>query len=286
MNNKKTIMTIDHYIQILKNKQKLSLAIFIVITLVIVTNILLDFTFTVYQNSVFYISESLLFSSYWLLFFPMPFLFIKLVRKTKNLSFRLIFLGSVISFHMLIYPALIWIISGFFYEHTFDYWQTLNYGLSAYFIKTVVIYGFSFLVFELLKNNTQSIDKDVDKKVAKSILTSLLVTDSNNIKVSLKVNDIFYFSANSPYINIHHSEKKYLHSETLRSLEEQLDESQFVRIHKSCIVNLNKIRTVQSRQNGDHDITLSDNTVLRVSRNYARKFKASLSEKQHQLTAI
>lgn len=191
-----------------------------------------------------------------------------------------------IAFHLFLYPALVWIISKIFYNHTFDYWQTFNFGLSAYFIKTIIIYGFSLVAFTLLnkKIQAQQTEKEVEEKTEKqNFISSILISDNNNKKLLLQANDILYFSANSPYISIYHSSKKHLHTETLKSLETQLDDKQFIRIHKSHIVNIKKIVSIQSRQNGDYDIILSDSTILRVSRNYAKDFKSKFSE-QHQLT--
>ena len=63
---------------------------------------------------------------------------------------------------------------------------------------------------------------------------------------------------------------------TLKSLSEKLDNRLFVRIHKSEIVNLSKVQSYQSRQNGDYDVTISDSSVLRISRNFAKDFKTKL----------
>lgn len=140
------------------------------------------------------------------------------------------------------------------------------------------------MALSLLNKNLQSsqIEKEPGVKAdIKSSISSILISDNNFKKILLQVDDILYFSANSPYVNINHSSKKYLHTETLKSLEAQLDNKQFIRIHKSFIVNLSKITSIRSRQNGDYDITLSDNTVLRVSRNYAKDFKSGFSEIHH-----
>ncbi|MBS1759834.1 MAG: LytTR family transcriptional regulator [Bacteroidetes bacterium] len=258
----------------------------ICIVLFITANVILDFLFTVFHNSSFYISESLLFSSYWLVYLPLLPFILKLTNQIERLELKTLVLILVIVFHVFSYPVLVWIISKIFYPHTFEYWQTFNFGLSEYFIKTVLIYGFSFTAFTLFnkKSKIAQTDKQIEEKKDKKIfISSILITDSNNKKSLLQVNEIYYFSANSPYITIHHTLKKYLHTETLKSLEVQLDDKQFVRIHKSHIVNLHKISTIQSRQNGDYDITISDNTILRVSRNYAKNFKSKF-EQLTQLT--
>lgn len=211
---------------------------------------------------------------------------LKTIKVVDRVDIKLLSLSLATTFHLFSYPALVWIISNIFYTHTFDYWQTFNFGLSAYFIKTVIIYGFSFVAFTLLykKNQAQEIEKEFQERIEKQdFLSTLLISDSNYKKILLQVRDILYFSANTPYISIYHSSKMYLHTETLKSLEMQLDNKLFIRIHKSFIVNLSKITSIQSRQNGDYDITLSDNTILRVSRNYAKSFKPRFSD-FHQLT--
>ncbi len=279
-------MTIQQAHQIFQNKQKLNFIITVCIVLFIFANVLLDFLFTLFQNSSFYISESLLFGSYWLLFLPLLSFVLKITEEIRRLELKLLLISSVIACHLFSYPALVWIISKIFYSHTFDYWQTFNFGLTAYFIKTVIIYGFSFMVFMPFIKNVQlsRIEEEVEEETERQdFISSILVSDNNNKKLLLQVDDILYFSANSPYISIYHSSKKYLHTETLKSLEMQLDDKKFIRIHKSHIVNLHKISSIQSRQNGDYDITLSDSTLLRVSRNYAKDFKSKFSA-QHQLT--
>lgn len=266
---------------IFQNRQKRNSIFAISLVLFIAVNVALDYLATLFKNSVFYISESLLFSSYWILFFPLLALFLKLIKKTEKTTFKLLFIGLAIVIHLFLYPALVWILSKGFYSHTFSYWQTFNFGLSAYFIKTVIIYGFLFIVFAFSNQKNQVLQL-VEENKTKSYINSILISDGTKKSV-IVINDIFYFSANSPYVDIYHVSKKYLHTETLKSLEAQLDTTLFVRIHKSHIVNISKISSVQSRHNGDYDITLTNGIILRMSRNYVKNFKFQFSE-QHQLT--
>ncbi|WP_373495805.1 LytTR family DNA-binding domain-containing protein [Aquiflexum sp.] len=91
--------------------------------------------------------------------------------------------------------------------------------------------------------------------------------------MSIYTNEILFISSNPPYINIHLTAKKYIHKETLKSVSGKLDHEIFVRIHKSTIVNINKVYSYRSRLNGDYDLTLADGTELRLSRNYSSVFK-------------
>ncbi len=95
---------------------------------------------------------------------------------------------------------------------------------------------------------------------------------TNNIPVA--VNDIMYITASTPYIVLHLESKQHLHSETLKSIQEQLDKSRFIRVHKSTIVNIDKVTSYKSRSNGDYDLTLQNGATTRLSRNFASGFKA------------
>jgi two-component system response regulator LytT len=189
-------------------RSKLTIALLFGILLLLAANVLLDYLYTLFRNSSFYISESLLFSSYWLLFLPFLPLVLRIVNETNRMEIKWLAVGAAIGVHTFLYPALVWIISRTFYGYTFDYWQTFNYGMSAYFIKTVIIYGFSMVSLTIWANKSRvrmAGATEVDRK--KEFIRTILVADHNNKKLLLQVDDILYFSANSPYVGIYHSEK-------------------------------------------------------------------------------
>lgn len=200
------------------------------------------------------------------------------MKKIKSLGLRLLLLGSIILIHLLVYPSLVWILSKTLYNHTFPYWQTFNFGLNTYFIKTLLIYIFAFFVVAVYtKKSFVVTEKPI---TTEDFLQFITVSGPHHKKVTLSLSEISCFSAASPYIVIHHQSKKYLQTATLKSLEKQLNPTQFVRIHKSHMVNLLKVTSHQSRQNGDYDLILADGIVLRLSRTYVKNFKLRL----HQLS--
>nr|WP_305051344.1 hypothetical protein [Elizabethkingia bruuniana] len=138
---------------ILQSKQKYIFAFCLI--LFIAANIILDYLFTIFQNSSFYFSESLLFSSYWVIYILLLPLFFKLVGQLKKITSKLLLTNSAIVLHLIIYPALVWALSEVFYNHTFPYWQTFNFAISAYFIKTVIIYGFLLVIITIYGQKLQ-----------------------------------------------------------------------------------------------------------------------------------
>lgn len=247
--------------------------------------IVLDLFFSATQNTSFYLAESLLFSTFWLLFLPLFTFQLKLIGRSKKTGNYILITSVVTVLHLLIYPIMVWILSMAFYNHTFSYGQTFNFGLNEYFIKCLIIYSFATVVIGIYKQKIiePAIMLKEDNSVKQPFITTLIVSNADNKKTVIETNDILYFSANSPYINIHHLSKKYLHKQTIRYLEAQLNDKEFIRIHKSSIVNVNKVKSYQSRLNGDYDVTLSDDTRLRLSRNYVPAFRSAM-EGRHRLT--
>ncbi|WP_207430861.1 LytR/AlgR family response regulator transcription factor [Sabulibacter ruber] len=96
-------------------------------------------------------------------------------------------------------------------------------------------------------------------------LQRILVKEAQG-QVVLKVSDIDWLQAEDYYVAIHLGRKKYLHREPLQQLETQLDPRQFVRIHRSTIVNIDRIQSLQTYFNQEAVAVLQDGTQLKVSR--------------------
>lgn len=161
-------MTIQHTYQIFQNKRRLNFVIIFCIVLFIFANIVLDFLFTLFRNSSFYISEALLFTaSFWILFLPLLLVFTKFMESNRSIRLNLAFISSVIIMHQFAYPALVWILSEIFYYHTFSYWQTFSFSLSNYFIITAIIYlvTFAFFFKGKLRKNLQQLKLKQKKKI-------------------------------------------------------------------------------------------------------------------------
>jgi two-component system LytT family response regulator len=78
--------------------------------------------------------------------------------------------------------------------------------------------------------------------------------------------EIDWIEAQDYYVEIHAGAIAHLHRETLRELEARLDPQRFVRIHRSAIVRIDRIRELRSLPSGDAEVVLRDGTELRVSR--------------------
>lgn len=239
------------------------------------------------KHSAFYFSEALLFSSFWWIFVPLSFGQYVVLKHTSPLPVgplvTVILLPLAI--HLLGFPAVVWVLSNSFYYHTYDWLQTFRYTLSEHVYWLVLFYAGPVLIFQFLATRGKSEEKGFGPDKARrssQCIDTILVSDGNK-RLAIPISEILFLAANSPYINIHVRGGKYVHHETLKSISAKLDPDQFVRVHKSTIVNIKMVDSYATRLNGDYDLTLKNNAKLRVSRNFAGAFK-SLFGQSHRLT--
>jgi two-component system, LytTR family, response regulator len=92
---------------------------------------------------------------------------------------------------------------------------------------------------------------------------------------------IMWVEADGDYIRIHSRTQTYQTQETLQSFEQRLRDTHFARIHRSVIVNLNKIKELHPHLNGEYFILLHDGTKLKLSRSYKSKLHGFLDHPPH-----
>ncbi|HKP74074.1 MAG TPA: LytTR family DNA-binding domain-containing protein, partial [Longimicrobiaceae bacterium] len=80
------------------------------------------------------------------------------------------------------------------------------------------------------------------------------------------VEEIEYVTASGPYAELHTAERGFVIRERMQALEERLDPSRFLRIHRSVIVRLDRIDTLLRGGGGDYAVRLKSGVKLRVSR--------------------
>lgn len=84
----------------------------------------------------------------------------------------------------------------------------------------------------------------------------------------IPVAEIDWIRADDNYVRIHVGGNTYLHRETLRHLHESLDPNHFLRIHRSIVVNMDRIREVHALFQGHAEVVLHDGTRLDLSRRF------------------
>ncbi len=94
----------------------------------------------------------------------------------------------------------------------------------------------------------------------------------------LKTSEIDWIEASGNYVRFHVGRESYLLRETMNAIEEKLDPDRFLRIHRSTMVNIERIKEMQPWFSGDHVVVLTDGTELRLSRGYRESLDRRLGE--------
>ena len=100
---------------------------------------------------------------------------------------------------------------------------------------------------------------------ASPYLERLAVEIRGTVKPVL-VQDVDYITSDGPYAELHVAGRRHVIRETMQTLEERLDPSKFMRVHRSVIVRLELIESLERGAGGDGELRLKGGARLRVSR--------------------
>lgn len=92
----------------------------------------------------------------------------------------------------------------------------------------------------------------------------------------IPVAEIDWIGADDNYVRIHVGSNCYLHRATLRHFHESLDPSHFLRIHRSTVVNMDRVREVHALFHGHAEVVLHDGTRLDLSRRFSANARTAL----------
>ena len=105
-----------------------------------------------------------------------------------------------------------------------------------------------------------------------------LVIKSSGRIYFVRTRDIDWCEANGNYVRLHVGAQTHLVRGTMAHIESQLDQAQFVRIHRSTIVNVDRIQELQSSFGGEYVVLLRDKTRLTLSRGYRETLQDRLGK--------
>jgi two-component system, LytTR family, response regulator len=108
-------------------------------------------------------------------------------------------------------------------------------------------------------------------------LERIVVKDGPAVHV-IPVDKLDYVEAQDDYVALKSDKKTYLKQQTISSLESMLDPAQFIRIHRSHIVNLDRVAKIEAYTKDSKIAVLRDGTQLPVSRAGYARLKVLLGE--------
>ncbi len=92
----------------------------------------------------------------------------------------------------------------------------------------------------------------------------------------IRISDIDWIEAADYYACLHVRTKAHLLRRRMSDLERELDPTVFCRVHRSSIVNLNRIRGLEVNEDGEYEVALDTGTRLRLSRRYRKQLQSRL----------
>jgi two-component system LytT family response regulator len=137
-------------------------------------------------------------------------------------------------------------------------------------------------------NKSQGLDKKVNDllKYIENPQDGFL--EAKQTKLPIKANgkisfidkvDIKYIIASGYYAEIYTEQKKHILRESLNRLMNQLKSSNFIRIHRSTIVNISGIKEVISSNYGEFDVKMLDEKLFRISKTHKKEFQNKMGIK-------
>ena len=251
------------------------------VVLVVCLHILQDFIHAYHHQYHFYFSESLLFKASWLLFIAFIPLFLKLLHFLENRLFFIILSIFLISVaHTFSFAFAVFAGSWLFFDHTYGLQIIFKETFTEHFYLYLLIYTSITIIYKYFyhKNKIEDITQNFSISTPLPTYLDTLSVSLGRKNIVIKTQDILCICASSPYVSIHTLDNQYLYNSSLKDIHATLNPDTFLRIHKSTILNVEKVLSYQSRLNGDYDITLQNHEVLRMSRNYAEPFKKYFSK--------
>ena len=106
--------------------------------------------------------------------------------------------------------------------------------------------------------------------------TDRLVVKSGGRLFFLRMDEIDWIEAAGNYVRLHVGTTSHLLRETMNAIEGRLDAEKFFRIHRSRIVNMERIKEMQPWLNGEYAVVLRTGTRLTLSRGYREKLQERL----------
>jgi two-component system LytT family response regulator len=85
--------------------------------------------------------------------------------------------------------------------------------------------------------------------------------------------EVDWLDAADNYVRLHVGGREHLVRDTLQSVETKLPSETFVRVHRSIIVNLDRVLSIEPHTHGEYILAMKDGTRLHTSRSYSDRLR-------------
>ena len=115
---------------------------------------------------------------------------------------------------------------------------------------------------------------------AKATIGSLdrLVVKASGSTILLSIADVEWIEGAGVYVMLHTEGKKIMHRASLSDLESRLDPRSFIRIHRSAIVNIEKVVRMEPVSHGEFQVVMKSGARVKLSRSYRAHLEQRLGQ--------
>ncbi|MEW6213263.1 MAG: LytTR family DNA-binding domain-containing protein, partial [Acidobacteriota bacterium] len=131
------------------------------------------------------------------------------------------------------------------------------------------------------KNESDKTVRDfIERLQAERGYMSRFVVRNQSKLYFIRASDVDWIDSAANYARLHVSGKEHLVRETLKSIEARLNPEIFIRVHRSAIINVERIASVESHFHGEYIVTMCDGAKLTTSRTHSDKLRAILHQSE------
>lgn len=235
-----------------------------------------DYISSVLQDTTFRMGESLSYKLFWPLFIPFFIVLDYGIAKSEKILSRVLYVFATILqiigitlIHLVVFSVILFGVSIIIHENPMTLMMVIYEKLSTRLYIAFSVYA-ALSVLTLFIKQRRTV-----KESQQRIQPKTIAVKKGTSSVIVPVSDIKWISSDGAYLDIYTKTQKHVVLDSLKNIIRTLPDN-FKRIHKSTIVNMDRIEKLKSRGNGDYDVLLDDDNELRLSRNYSKSLKGIL----------
>lgn len=160
-----------------------------------------------------------------------------------------------------------------------NWWSQFGYeylkDFRTYFLFLAVIYLYRF-VLRRVQGEAGYLSEGKEDAATVEVIDRFLIKKLGR-EFLVRVDDIDWIESSGNYINLHVGARVYPLRETMTGITERLQPQGFQRVHRSAIVNLDRVAEIVPFDSGDGEARLSSDALVPVSRRYRKELRDRLA---------
>ncbi|GAA0339588.1 LytTR family DNA-binding domain-containing protein [Bowmanella denitrificans] len=152
---------------------------------------------------------------------------------------------------------------------------------AQYAVRAFELNAFDYLLKPFEPERFEAVLEKLEGQCKGRPLDTLAIRSLGNVQF-IRTSDILWVKGAGNYMELHCKDKTYLYRESMAGMEACLDPSQFVRVHRSAMVNLKFLRAINSVTGRYNSLEMSNGDELRIGQGYRKSLFQQLGLNLHE----